>query len=135
MELCGLTMPPGLEGQSLVPLLDNPTAAWDSPAFTLVAREDWLGRSVRTERWCYTEWDYGRRGVELYDLRADPRESENLAKEPRFAPVISELKKLLHTGPVAGSAPLGERRPKDATAPSRITRGRVPPGVDQLPCR
>ena len=113
VELCGLAMPPGLEGKSLVPLLDDPTAAWDKPAFTLVAREDWLGRSVRTERWCYTEWDYGRRGVELYDLQADPRESRNLAKDGKLAPVIAELKKLLETSPVSKSVPLGKRVPND----------------------
>ncbi len=112
-ELCGLAPPPGLEGKSLVPLLDNPTAAWDKPAFTLVAREDWLGRSVRTERWCYTEWDFGRRGTELYDLQADPQESKNLANVPKLASVISKLKKLLETSPVAESVPLGKRTPSD----------------------
>ena len=81
--------------------MDRPTAAWNRPAFTLVAREDWLGRSVRTERWCYTEWDYGRRGRELYDLQADPRESRNLAKDHDRAPVIADLKTLLQSGPVA----------------------------------
>jgi len=113
VELCGLGMPPGLEGQSLVPLLDDPKAAWSHPAFTLVAREDWLGRSVRTERWCYTEWDYGRRGTELYDLQADPGESRNLAKDASYATVIPELKALLQTGPVAKRVRLGSRLPSD----------------------
>ncbi|HUU21608.1 MAG TPA: sulfatase/phosphatase domain-containing protein, partial [Phycisphaerae bacterium] len=109
VELCGLPMPPGLEGKSLAALLDDPTAAWDRPAFTLVAREDWLGRSARTERWCYTEWDFGRRGVELYDLQSDPRQSKNLARDPKLAPVIEDLKKLLYSGPVANSVLLGPR--------------------------
>lgn len=109
VELCGLELPPRLEGRSLVPLLDQPTAEWNKPAFTLLAREDWLGRSVRTERWCYTEWDFGRRGVELYDLEADPRESHNLAKDPDFAMVIAELKQLLQTSPVGARVTLGER--------------------------
>lgn len=105
-DLCGLPKPPGLEGKSLVPLVDDPKAAWTKPAFTLVAREDWLGRSVRTERWCYTEWDEGCRGVELYDLQADPRESKNLAKAPKWAATIDGLKKLLHSGPVAKESPV-----------------------------
>ena len=33
----------------------------------------YFGRSVRTIKWRYTEWDEGRRGIELYDLEADPK--------------------------------------------------------------
>jgi uncharacterized sulfatase len=106
VELCGTKRPPGLEGKSLLPLLDNPAAVWDRPAFTLVAREDWLGRSVRTEQWCYTEWDEGRRGTELYDLRTDPNELKNLAKDPAKADVARQLRKLLRAGPVAKESPI-----------------------------
>jgi uncharacterized sulfatase len=50
-------------------------------AFTQVRRSNFQGRSVRTERWRYTEWDEGRKGVELYDYATDPGETHNLAGE------------------------------------------------------
>jgi hypothetical protein len=54
-----------------------------------------MGYSVRTEKWRYTEWDDGRRGVELYDEVNDPRETKNLAGDPAYQSVISELQWLL----------------------------------------
>jgi len=99
VDLCGLPVPPGLEGQSLTPLLRDPQASWDHSAYTFVAREDWLGLAVRTERWSYTEWDEGRRGCELYDLQADPRESRNLAADPAYGEIVAEMCRRLRAGP------------------------------------
>lgn len=104
-QLCDLPTPPGLEGTSLVPLLEDPDIAWSKPAFTVVAREDWLARSVRTEHWCYTEWDEGRRGVELYDLEADPAERHNLAADPKWAATIADLQAVLRASPIAQPIP------------------------------
>ena len=56
-DLAGLPLPPALEGVSLRPLLDDPDAAWDKPAFTVQSRGWSLGRRIRTERWAYSEWD------------------------------------------------------------------------------
>jgi uncharacterized sulfatase len=108
-ELCGLPMPPGLEGNSLGSLLDRPQAAWDHPAFAVLARGEWLARSIRTERWSYTEWDEGRQGAELYDHETDPGESKNLVSDPKHAAIIAELKKRLHASPVAKHVPLGQQ--------------------------
>jgi len=99
-DLCGLPAPAGLEGRSLRPLLDNPLAKWDKAAYTQVERgpqgQRFMGRSVRTERWRYTEWDEGKQGVELYDHANDPREYRNLAGEPKFAATVAEMKQRLH---------------------------------------
>ncbi len=97
-DLCGLQANPAHEGTSLKPLLDDPQRAWKKGAFTEVTRGQKLGRSVRTERWRYTEWDGGADGVELYDHDADPRELKNLAADPAHAGTLSELKALLAGG-------------------------------------
>jgi arylsulfatase A-like enzyme len=57
-----------------------------------------MGRSVRTERWRYTEWDDGKRGSELYDHAADPHEYRNLADDPRTVETVLELRRLLAAG-------------------------------------
>ncbi|MBK8314791.1 MAG: DUF4976 domain-containing protein [Acidobacteria bacterium] len=54
-----------------------------------------MGRSVRTERWRYTEWDGGERGVELYDHQNDAGEYHNLARDQKHAATVAQLKKLL----------------------------------------
>ena len=90
-ELCGLPAPNYLQGKSLSTLLNNPSAKWDRPAFTQVKRKDIMGRSIRTERWRYTEWDEGKAGVELYDHQNDNDEFTNLAQDPKFAETVKEL--------------------------------------------
>jgi iduronate 2-sulfatase len=110
-DLAGLAVPK-TDGQSLKPLVMKADAAWDKPAVTQVTRapgggrpgggaaakaKQVMGYSVRTERYRYTEWDGGTRGVELYDEQADPAEMRNLAAEPEQAAVVAKLKALLPT--------------------------------------
>lgn len=97
-ELCNVSAPQKLQGKSLIPLLQNPNAAWDKPAYTQVKRNELFGRSVRTERFRYTEWDEGRAGIELYDHRNDPDEFNNLAKESSHSRTIKEMAVLLKKG-------------------------------------
>ena len=60
-----------------------------------------FGRSVRTERYRYTEWDDGTHGVEFYDHEMDPNEWTNLAWPKRQVDnkanvTRGEMKQLLH---------------------------------------
>jgi len=101
-ELAGLPAPAHLEGTSMAPLLNDPKLPWKKAAFTQVQRveqgEKFMGRSVRTERWRYTEWDGGKKGVELYDHNSDPHEWTNLARDAKYAKTAAELKQLLNGG-------------------------------------
>jgi uncharacterized sulfatase len=94
-NLCEAGNPKGLEGHSLKPLLDNPKSKWDHPAYTQVSRGGFMGRSVRTERYRYTEWDEGRKGVELYDHEKDPREWKNVANDSKHGNAVAEMKRFL----------------------------------------
>jgi arylsulfatase A-like enzyme len=101
LDLCGLPHAPWLEGRSLRSLLENPRAPWDKPAYTVQVRDWYVGRSVRNERWRYTEWDEGRRGAALFDHERDPQEMRNLAQDLRHVAVVREMSSLLRKGPIA----------------------------------
>jgi len=104
-DLAGLERPSHLEGHSLRPLIDDPQAEWPYAAYTQVQRKGSPGHSVRTQRWRYTEWDFGKKGMELYDHQSDAQELHNLAFDSEYAGVVDEMKDLLrriHPSPVKG---------------------------------
>jgi arylsulfatase A-like enzyme len=97
VELCGLPQPAGLDGQSFAPLLDDPAAPWDHPAYTVWSEDGshFTGVMVRTERWRYAEY-YGRGpGAMLLDPQKDPTENTNLVNDPNYADVVKELSGLV----------------------------------------
>jgi uncharacterized sulfatase len=97
-DLCGLPAPQGLEGTSFVPLLNEPQRAWKKAAFTEVRRGRVMGRSLRTERYRYTEWDDGKSGVELYDHEQDQDEFMNVAKRTPESEAVEKMRELLRGG-------------------------------------
>jgi len=93
VDLCDLPKAEGLEGLSLRPLLNNPQAKWDHPAYCIWNEHarGITGVVVRTERWRYAEF-YGRgAGAMLVDPINDPHELKNLVSDPKYAPIVSEL--------------------------------------------
>jgi arylsulfatase A-like enzyme len=112
-ELCGIQPPRNLQGQSLVPLLADPQAPGRGWALTQVTRGTgkgqprFFGYSLRTPRWRYTEWDEGRKGRELYDHDADPRELTNLADVAVHAATVADLSVRLKDAVAATLPPSG----------------------------
>jgi len=116
-ELCGLKPPANLAGKSLKPLLDDPDREWQEVAVTQVLRPGdkgnmIMGRSIRTERWRYTEWNGGKAGAELYDHTTDPHEFTNLIDSDQAKNVIPDLKELLEERAQAGppNSPVNPKR-------------------------
>ena len=107
LDLCMLPPRDLLEGTSLRPLLEDPTAAWQRPALCTFGPNN---HSLRGERYRYTIYDDG--SQELYDHDSDPNEWQNLiAKDGSMsvehAKVVAEMKTWLplkNVDPVPGSA-------------------------------
>src|SRR5262249_20352749 len=95
-ELAGLPLPNHLEGTSFVPLLSDPQRAWKKAAFSESAVSGKLGRSVRTERYRYTQWS--EKEGQLYDHLADPREQVNLFSDPGSATALAQMREVLWDG-------------------------------------
>ncbi len=105
--LAGLSVPTGLEGISLLPLFRESARAVKSAVFTQVLRQlpegNLMAVSMRTERYRLTRWTAesdrtDERFVELYDREIDPRETRNVAGEPKYAGVLAELRTRLLAG-------------------------------------
>ncbi len=116
--LAGVTAPAGLDGRSLVPILQDPARPGREAVLSAAPRDaPRLGYSVRTDRYRYNEWPDG--SAELYDHQADPGEHDNLASKggPVRATLQALLGKSLET-PNAG-APADVPKPRSAAAPKR----------------
>lgn len=90
LDLAGVRAPAPLDGASLAPLLGG-AGRGPGPVYLEFAGDDRVPawRAVRTRRWLYVELATGER--ELYDLRRDPAELENLATDPARAAIVATM--------------------------------------------
>ncbi len=85
-ELAGIPVPGHAKGPSLLPLLRDPTAPWESIALCTHGRGN---HAVRDARYRYIRYANG--DEELYDHESDPMEYQNRATDPQLAGVIARL--------------------------------------------
>jgi arylsulfatase A-like enzyme len=89
-DLAGLDVPAHVEGNSLVPLLENQDASWPEAVLTTYGYKN---HAVRSEHYRYIRYSDG--GEELYDHREDPHEWTNLADRREYADVKADLARWL----------------------------------------
>ena len=90
-ELSGLSIPDTVQGESLVPILNDPNQRVREASLSI----DGSGYSLRSERWAYIR--YNDDTEELYDMVADPGQITNLAINPEKRSELRNWRKKLDT--------------------------------------
>lgn len=90
LELCDIPIPGNLSGNSMVPVLQEPSARLDETALSF-----WRsGHSMRTTQYRLTKFKDGDQTyTELYDHELNPHESINLASHTEFQSILTQLEK------------------------------------------
>ena len=89
-QFCRVEPPEGLDGRSLVPLLQDPGI---STGRAVVTTFDPGNVTLRTDHWRYIRYADG--SEELYDHRTDPNEWHNLSTDPIHAAQIKKFRRLV----------------------------------------
>lgn len=86
IDLCKLPPSKLLEGHSLADLIHNPDKKWVHPALSFYGEGN---IAIRDERFRLIKYDDS--SIELYDMKNDPNEWFNLAKDKEYKKTIQEL--------------------------------------------
>lgn len=86
-DLVGIEVPPGLDGQSFAPVLRD---ASDSARQNIFLAYEDVQRSIRNDRWKLIRYPKINR-TQLFDLKNDPHEINDLAADPKQSKRVERL--------------------------------------------
>jgi arylsulfatase A-like enzyme len=96
LELAGLEPVPGMQGQSLVPLLGTSPTPWRDAVLLENYVDEGLqlptSFALRTREWKLIEYPGYETWTGLFHLASDPGETRNLARDPAFAGQLAALR-------------------------------------------
>jgi arylsulfatase A-like enzyme len=90
-ELCGVKLPDGVDGKSLVPVM---TGKKDGVRDEIFGAYRQFQRCLRTDRWKLIRYPHLNH-TQLFDLAADPDETKDLAADPNHAERVKAMTKRL----------------------------------------
>ena len=90
-EFAGAKIPDGVEGKSLLPILNGKSKKVRKVLYTGYRN---VQRSIRDERWKLIRYPIVDR-TQLFDLKNDPHELNNLANKPKYHEKIQRMTTLL----------------------------------------
>jgi alpha-L-rhamnosidase len=100
LGLAGIQAPKSYQGINLMPFLKNGNIK--SSRDTILIEHLWKlpaipsSEGIRTNEWKYFRYKYIKAREELYNLKKDPLEKHNLAGLPKYARILSNLRKQLN---------------------------------------
>jgi arylsulfatase A-like enzyme len=112
-DLCAAKIPPGLDGQSLAPIVRGKSEQVRDSLFTCYRD---VQRAVRDERWKLIRYPEINK-TQLFDLRDDPHERKDLSQDAGQAERVKKMMALVADWQkrLGDPAPLTSDRPRDPT--------------------
>jgi alpha-L-rhamnosidase len=112
LDLAGVSQPESWHGKSLMPVVSGAQKSLNRD--TILIEHLWEFENippsdgVRTSEWKYFRYVNDKSSEELYHLKSDPKETENLVENPKYAEVLKKLRNKLeqltqkYTDPYSG---------------------------------
>jgi len=127
-ELTGTPIPEGIDAKSLAPIMTRKAAKVRDYAFTSYRG---VQRAIRDDRWKLIRYPQVNK-TQLFDLKDDPREMNDLSGKPEHADKVKEMTALLEKAQKehGDSSPLTVDAPKDpAWSPEKAVQPTTKPGA------